>query len=87
MSEPSRERLEALTRKAAKAIKEAGAESVVIIITCDADGGDTTGHYKTGAGNYFAQRGSVIEWIDQTREIPPIRIVDPPDDADAWKDA
>lgn len=84
---PDYEQIEKLVNRAADAIQTAGAESVVIITTWDADNGATTRHHKTGRGNYYAQRGSVIEWIDQTREIPPIRTQEPPDDADSWKTA
>lgn len=82
---PSKEQLALLADRAAKSIKAAGADSVVVIVTYDTDGGDSTGHYKTGCGNYYAQRGSAIEWIDRTREAPTRS--EPPDEADAWKNA
>jgi hypothetical protein len=85
VSEPDFDRIEAVVRQAAKAIRAAGVESVVIIITCDADNGETTRHYKHGLGNYYAQRGSVIEWIDMTREAP--SRPEPPDEADFWKES
>jgi hypothetical protein len=84
---PSDEHIDEITNRAAEAIKRAGAESVVIISTWDGDEGHSTKHRKTGRGNYYAQRGSVIEWIDATRELAPVRLQEPPDEADSWKTA
>lgn len=78
-----------LCDKAAAGIGE-HADSVVIIVTYPAglnkDGHPATAHYKTGRGNYYAQRGSVIEWIDATRETSVSTPLDqPPEPGDEWK--
>ena len=52
-------------------LKMDGVESVVIIMTSrgelDGEGYPTTCAYKAGAGNAFAQIGSVIDWLNSQR--------------------
>jgi len=85
MTQEQAERIAAMANQACEAIMAAGAESVVLIVTASTSDG-YTGHVKYGAGNYYAQRGSAIEWIDKTRETGSNSNPEPPDEADWWKD-
>ena len=84
--DPDPQAIARLANRAAAALERAGTESVVIIVTFSCDNGESTRHHKTGKGNYYAQRGSVIEWIDMTREQPQ-PAAPPPDPGDEWKNA
>ena len=92
MSDPNKESenlIRHLCDKAAAAIGE-HADSIVIIVTYPAGvnpaGHPLTSNYKTGRGNYYAQRGSVIEWIDATRETTvSTPLGQPPEPGDEWK--
>lgn len=84
--EETRKAINDAMQAAAAAIKAAVADSVCIVATFT-DKQEFTHHCKVGRGNYYAQRGSVIDWIDATREAglqPPPPPTDP-DGADWWK--
>jgi hypothetical protein len=68
MTQPTREQIQAISNAALAKLKALGVDSAVLICTFETpDDSGSTSHFKGGFGNYYAQRGSVIEWIDQTR--------------------
>jgi hypothetical protein len=87
MKVPTREQIDGIAVEACERLRAIGCESVVLVATFPSeDDAVMTSHYKVGRGNYYAQRGSVIEWIDQTRAVvlenPP---VPPTEDGEWWK--
>lgn len=66
-------------------------DSVVIVCTypkpANDDLGPRTGLMAASRGNYYAQQGSVTQWLKGNPEFEPVAEPRPPDDGDEWKGA
>lgn len=95
-STPAQKKIEKLVAEAVASIGP-NVESVVIIVTAAGPstpkGGRTTSMHKNGAGNFYAQYGSVKTWVqrqeneDMTATLNWMRPNQPPDDGESWKNA
>jgi hypothetical protein len=85
------EAAEAVVSKLVVRLMEMGCDSVRVIATASSKGGQTS-ILNSGAGNYFAQLGSVSTWVKDQGENSLIDGISeavnmrPPEDGDNWKD-
>jgi hypothetical protein len=88
VSKEDMDTIEALAAKLVDQLMEAGCDSVRVIITAKSKN-EQTQRMSLGAGNYYAQLGSVREWLErdsaQTLANEVSCAINRPDDGDGWK--
>ena len=82
------EPIEALAAKLIDQLMEIGCDSVRVILTANLKK-ENTQRFSLGAGNYYAQLGSVREWLErdsaQMLANEMSEIIDRPDNGESWK--
>ena len=90
LSESELQTIDKMVAELTRKLVEMGCDSVRVVATATATGGNTS-IYTSGYGNWFAQVGSVDNWLREMKEMNVINGIseavnpEPPDDGGSWK--